>query len=344
MIWSLHRIQKQILVAGVSLACASCAAWGATEVDFTGASPLPPGAYRGVHPENPYLSVARADVAPAASDEGWAVSFFFKDGGGAVARVIWRSAAGDRTLCHNLCEGSRTGNRRTLLVPPELSALPGSVSVEYQGGGFTLQKIVLEAVRLKRVWTTGDWGLSPMWDGEKLLPALQLSGENSEAAPADVWQGDVVTSRLFTLPEHMEAPPEFVVELDRAPAACRMELLLADLPPGATLPVSVNGAHAGFMAVENPSLTDPGYRVSASGVLSYTGWRKATLIVPAELLIAGENVIRIGGGNPASADASARDAAIQLWYPGASTQENQPAEDEEEIEADGDSAEMMGQQ
>ncbi len=87
-----------------------------------------------------------------------------------------------------------------------------------------------------------------------------------------------------------------------------------DSPPE----IAVNGHALGAAALLLPALADPGYRGEMRRMLhemhfEYTGWLRAQILVPAQLLHSGTNEIAVLNGRNAD-NSVIRSTQIQLKY------------------------------
>jgi hypothetical protein len=81
----------------------------------------------------------------------------------------------------------------------------------------------------------------------------------------------------------------------------------------------VNGQEVGPIAVEVPTLEDPGHLGLPGREVTFAGWRRASVHIPADLMLPGENSLLLELRSPLNTDyrnrTFVRDAVLELSYP-----------------------------
>jgi hypothetical protein len=81
----------------------------------------------------------------------------------------------------------------------------------------------------------------------------------------------------------------------------------------------VNGQEVGPLAIDVPTLEDPGHLGFAGREVEFAGWRHASAHIPADLLLPGENSILLELRSPVNAGYQnktyLREAVLELSYP-----------------------------
>lgn len=228
-------------------------------------------------------------LRPARKDYRVFLTFVFREDGGRGPAVFWHGdTSGQRvTLSDNLAEGVVGLNRRTLLLPTDISGEAGRVYVLGRQD---------QLLRLRIDWTVPAATLVAP-DQER--PALFLGGAalldrdvtgQAPMTPPDAWFGSVLDAALQTEVAELSENTELVVPLKGTAGAARLSARFLGLPLGRGVRVWINGKSAGRLTPAVPSLTDPGY-IRRDRRTAYAGWREGSLYLEPGVLKDGENTI-----------------------------------------------------
>lgn len=253
-------------------------------------------------------------VVPPADPPALAVTILFSENRGSALRVTWTTAKGvSTTLANDLFEGIGIANRRTLLIPAPLLDAPGALTLEDPGGQVHLIAAIFEWVPTRRLWVAPGAEDAAFVTAENAVLDIQDVTGGLAAPPADRWSGQILRGALYDQPVQLPPNTAFEFELERAPSRLRLEALVAGLPPDAIARVYLNGAYAGPLQIEIPTLSDPGYHGDA-----FIGWRKAAALPAPHLLAPGLNRIWFDWDTSGSAKPpflGIKDPILEIEYP-----------------------------
>jgi len=241
------------------------------------------------------------------------------DGSGGL-RVEWlRDGSGtSEVISDNLGEGLGVPNQRPLLI--SASRLGGNGTLLLQGGGS------LDIKRVKFEWVSERTMLA---SAARYVPVvvtasrLTLAEADVDGAPRpalqDEWRDRVVRAALTEKTELLTPSVDLISTLEQAPLQARLETSLAGVFLDQEVWLIVNGQEVGPLAIDVPTLEDPGYLGLSGREAEFAGWRKATVHIPAELLLPGENSVLLELRSPVNASyrnkTYLRDAVLELRYP-----------------------------
>lgn len=243
----------------------------------------------------------------------------FDETAGAGLRVEWqRDGQGvSEAVAENLGEGLGVPNQRALLV--SASRLGGNGTLLLQGGGS------MNVNRVKFEWVAERTTLAA---STKYVPVvvtasrLALAEADVDGGPRpelqDEWRDRVVRASLTQKPEVLTPSLEFQAVLEEAPKLARLEVSVAGVFLDQEVWVIVNNHEVGPLAIEVPTLEDPGHLGRPGRAVEFAGWRGASSHLPADLLLPGENSVVLELRSPANSGyrnrTLIREAVLELAY------------------------------
>ncbi|MFM8229610.1 MAG: hypothetical protein ACKOAL_00135, partial [Chthoniobacterales bacterium] len=128
----------------------------------------------------------------------------------------------------------------------------------------------------------------------------------------------VVRAALTEKAEPLSPSITLLATLEEAPVQARLEALLAGVYLDQEVWLIVNENEVGPLAIDVPTLEDPGHLGLPGRETQFAGWRKANIHVPAHLLLPGENSVYLELRSPVNAGYDnktyLRDAVLELCY------------------------------
>ncbi len=253
----------------------------------------PPAWIRQLPPNASMLGETRFEISKPPQDElALAVTLFYQEQEGGFLRVLWGQPGYETALTMNLYEGVGMESRRTLLLHFPPGATVSNLILQSFDPSTGLKRAYFQWIVPTTVYQPSDRNPIVLIDeyGEALQQEKALGWP--EPLPKDEWRRGVTIAPLIERPERIEDGVAFIFELVKVPELARVELDISGLPPEWPCELWLNGLPAALLNVEVPSLTDPGYRRDAvSGHPIWVGWRKGSVLIPAELLQVGKNEI-----------------------------------------------------
>jgi hypothetical protein len=248
------------------------------------------------------------------------LQFVFDETDGTSLRVEWMrdGSSTPDVISQNLCEGLGVPNQRQLLI--SASNLGGNGTLLLQGGG------KLSVNRVKFEWVSERTMLA---SSSRYVPVvvtasrLTLAEADVDGGPRpllqDEWRDRVVRAVLTEKAEVLTPSLTLLPTLEQAPVQSRFEALLAGVYLDQEVWLVVNDQEVGPLAIDVPTLEDPGHLGLPGRELQFAGWRKANIHVPAHLLLPGENSVLLELRSPVNSGyrnkAHIRDAMLELSYP-----------------------------
>ena len=211
------------------------------------------------------------------------VHFVFDETEGGGLRIEWLrdGQSTPELLAENLGESLGVPNQRPLLI--SASRLGGNGSLLLQGGAN------LNVNRVKFEWVSERTMLS---SNARYVPVvvtasrLTLAEADVEGGPRpalrDEWRDRVVRAALTEGAELLTPSLELLAELEQAPEQARLEASLAGVFLDQEIWLLVNGQEVGPIAVEVPTLEDPGHLGLPGREVTFAGWRRASVHIPAD--------------------------------------------------------------
>jgi hypothetical protein len=246
-------------------------------------------------------------LAPVPEGERLAVTVIFEDTPEESPALFWVDAiSGQRTtLSAALSDGISGPNQRTILVSKETTSNEGRLVIS--GNQSKIKRIRLDWTAPNEVLIASDQGALRLISGGRAFQETELSGDRN-LSPPDAWFGEVLEASLQEEPVELKEGVEFVVPLPRQVNQALLRARFLGLPLQDTVEVWINGTDAGEFHPVVPGLSDPGY-ILENGTTEYSGWRDASIIIPAGLLAEGDNSIVLRSPD---STAYVRDASLQL--------------------------------
>jgi hypothetical protein len=248
------------------------------------------------------------------------VHFVFDETEGGGLRVEWLrdGSSMPELLAENLGESLGVPNQRPLLI--SASRMGGNGSLLLQGGSN------LNVNRVKFEWMSERTMLSST---ARYVPVvvtasrLTLAEADVDGVPRpvlrDEWRDRVVRAALTEGAELLTPSLELLAELEQAPLQARLEASLAGVYLDQEVWLVVNGQEVGPLSVDVPTLEDPGHLGLPGREVVFAGWRKATVHIPSDLMLPGENSLLLELRSPLNAEyrnrTFVRDAVLELSYP-----------------------------
>jgi len=240
------------------------------------------------------------------------------EGGGLRVEWLRDGQSSPELLAENLGESLGVPNQRPLLI--SASRLGGNGSLLLQGGAN------LNVNRVKFEWVSERTMLS---SAARYVPVvvtasrLTLGEADVDGGPRpalhDEWRDRVVRAALTEGAELLTPSLELLAELAQAPDRARLEASLAGVYLDQEVWLVVNGQEVGPIAVEVPTLEDPGHLGLPGREVTFAGWRRSSVHIPAELMLPGENSLLLELRSPLNTDyrnrTFVRDAVLELSYP-----------------------------
>lgn len=289
------------------------------DLPFDAAQPLPSWMH------GPPVSVPGAGTRVAfrlspPPDRDMLVNLVFDGTEGGGLRVEWMRDGQNTSevIAEDLGEGLHVANQRSLLV--SASRLGGNGTLIIQGGaGLSVNRIKFEWVSERTLLASSSRFVPVVVTASRLtLGEADVDG-GVRPVLQDEWRGRVVRAPLTEKAEILTPAIELVSTLEQAPAQARIEAAVAGVRLDQEVWLAVNGQELGPLAIEVPTLEDPGHLGQAGREEEFAGWRKATAHIPAALLLPGENVILLELRSPVNAGyrnrAYIREAVLELAYP-----------------------------
>jgi hypothetical protein len=119
----------------------------------------------------------------------------------------------------------------------------------------------------------------------------EVDGLRRPPVSGDVRRGAVVEADLSAPIEPLESDLEFVVPTEGAVEGSMVLLDVLGLDPEARIEVRVNSILVGTLNFPPLRLDDPALVPDNLGRLTFAGWRKGSLFIPARLWLPGDNSI-----------------------------------------------------
>ncbi len=310
-----------ILVAGLlcTAARAEDDAVFTADLPFDAARPLP--AWMHGPPVSAPGSGARVAFRlspPAGRDLLVHLVFDETENGGLRVEWLRDGQSTPEALAENLGEGLGVPNQRPLLV--SASRLGGNGTLIIQGGAS------LNVNRVKFEWVAERTLLS---SASRYVPVvvtasrLTLAESDVDGGPRpvlqDEWRDRVVRAPLTEGAEALKPSVELVASLERTPTMARIEASVAGVYLDQEVWLVVNGQELGPLAIEVPTLEDPGHLGLPGREMEFAGWRRASAHIPPSILLPGENTIILQTRSPLNAGyrnrTFVREAVLELAYP-----------------------------
>lgn len=253
-------------------------------------------------------------------DQDLLVHLVFDETEGGGLRVEWLrdGHSTPELLAENLGESLGVPNQRPLLI--SASRLGGNGSLLLQGGAnLNVNRVKFEWVS-ERTMLSSDARYVPVVVTASRLTLAEADVDGGpRPALRDEWRDRVVRAALTEGAELLTPSLELLAELEQAPDQARLEASLAGVFLDQEIWLVVNGQEIGPVAVEVPTLEDPGHLGLPGREMTFAGWRRASVHIPADLMLPGENSLLFELRSPLNSNyrnrTFVRDAVLELAYP-----------------------------
>ena len=303
--------------------CAAARAGGCgvftADLPFDAAQPLPAWMH-GPPVSAPGQGARIAFHLSPPSGQDLLVHLVFDEAEGGGLRVEWLrdGQSTPELLAENLGESLGVPNQRPLLI--SASRLGGNGALLLQGGvNLNVNRVKFEWVS-ERTMLSADARYVPVVVTASLLTLAEADVDGGpRLALRDEWRDRVVRAVLTEGAELLTPSLELLAELVQAPDQARLEASLAGVFLDQEIWLVVNGQEVGPIAVEVPTLEDPGHLGLPGREVTFAGWRRASVHIPAELMLPGENSLLLELRSPLKSNyrnrTFVRDAVLELSYP-----------------------------
>jgi hypothetical protein len=244
----------------------------------------------------------------------------FDEAEGGGLRVEWQREGQSTTevITEKLGDGIGVPNQRHLLI--SASRLGGNGTLLLQGvANLNVNRVRFEWVAERTMLASSTRYVPVVVTASRLtLGEADVDG-SPRPALQDEWRDRVVRAALTEGPEFLTPSLELVAELEGMPNMARFEASVAGVYLDQEVWLVINNHEVGPLAIEVPTLEDPGHLGLPGRELQFAGWRLATAHIPAALLLPGENSLLLELRSPANADyrnrTFLREAVLELSYP-----------------------------
>ena len=248
------------------------------------------------------------------------VHFVFDETEGGGLRVEWlrEGQSTPELLAENLGESLGVPNQRPLLI--SASRLGGNGSLLVQGGAnLNVNRVKFEWVAERTMLASATRYVPVVVTASRLTLAETDVDGGPRPALKDEWRERVVRAALTEGAELLTPSLELLAELQEAPQQARLEASFAGVYLDQEVWLVVNGQEIGPLALDVPTLEDPGHLGLPGREVVFAGWRRASVYIAADLLLPGENSLLLELRSPLNAEyrnrTFVRDAVLELAYP-----------------------------
>lgn len=255
---------------------------------------------------------------PAGKDLLVHLVFDETEGGGLRVEWLRDGQSTPELLAENLGESLGVPNQRPLLI--SASRMGGNGSLLLQGGSnLNVNRVKFEWVSERTMLSSATRYVPVVVTASRLTLAEADVDGGPRPALRDEWRDRVVRAALTEGAELLTPSLELLAELQQAPQKARLEASLAGVYLDQEVWLVINGQELGPLAVEVPTLEDPGHLAQPGRELTFAGWRRASIHIPSELVMPGENSLLLELRSPTDSDyrnrTFVRDAVLELSYP-----------------------------
>jgi len=248
------------------------------------------------------------------------VHFIFDESPGSGLRVEWLRDGSVTTeiIADNLGEGLGVASQRSLLV--SASRLGGNGTLLLQGGASAdIKRVKFEWVAERTMLASASRYVPVVVTASRLALAEADVDGSPRPALQDEWRDRVVRAALTEKAELITPSLTLAPTLEQSPLQARFEASLAGVRLDQEVWLIVNDHEVGPLAVDVPTLEDPGHLGLPGRETEFAGWRKSSIHVPAHLLLPGENFLLLELRSPVNSAyrnrAYLRDAVLEMCYP-----------------------------
>ena len=248
------------------------------------------------------------------------VHFVFDETEAGGLRVEWLrdGSSTPELLAENLGESLGVPNQRPLLI--SASRMGGNGSLLLQGGAnLNVNRVKFEWVSERTMLASATRYVPVVVTASRLTLAEADVDGGPRPALQDEWRDRVVRAALTEGAELLTSSLELLAELEQAPIQARLEASFAGVYLDQEVWLVVNGQEIGPLNVDVPTLEDPGHLGVAGRETIFAGWRKASVHIPSEMMLPGENSLLLELRSPLNSEyrnrTFVRDAVLELSYP-----------------------------
>ena len=248
------------------------------------------------------------------------LQFVFEEASGAGLRIEWLrdGVSTPVVIAEDLSEGLGVPNQRQLLI--SASNLGGNGTLLLQGGErINVNRVKFEWVAERTMLASSSRYVPVVMTASRLtLVEADIDG-GPRLALQDEWRDRVVRAVLTEKAELLTPSLTLLPTLAQAPVQARFEALLAGVYLDQEVWLIVNDQEIGPLAIDVPTLEDPGHLFLSGRAAQFAGWRRANIHLPAHLLLPGENSVLLELRSPVNSGyrnkAYIRDALLEMSYP-----------------------------
>lgn len=244
----------------------------------------------------------------------------FDESDGTGLRVEWLrdGSSAPEVIAQDLGEGLGVPNQRPLLI--SASNLGGNGTLLLQGGSkLNFNRVRFEWVSERTMLASSSRYVPVVVTASRLALAEADVDGGPRPSLQDEWRGRVVRAVLAEAAESLTPSLTLVPTLEQTPLQARFEASLAGVYLDQEVWLIVNDQEVGPLAIEVPTLEDPGHLGVPGREVQFAGWRKASIHVPAQMLLPGENSVLLELRSPVNSGYSnrayVREAVLELSYP-----------------------------
>jgi hypothetical protein len=318
---AVHKLACALLVAILLAPAARSAADDVFTIDlpFDASLPLPQWMH-GPPVAAPGVGARVAFRLSPPAERDLLVHFVFDEADGSGLRVEWLrdGQSTPEVLAENLGEGLGVPNQRPLLI--SASRLGGNGSLLLQGGAnLNVNRVRFEWVAERTLLSTSARYVPVVVTASRLTLAEADVDGQPRPALQDEWSERIVRAPLTESAELLTSSIEVRTNLEQAPVLARLEASFSGVYLDQEVWLVVNNQELGPMAIEVPTLQDPGHLGTPGREVVFAGWRRASMHIPSHLLMPGENSILLELRSPVNADyrnrTFVRESVLELAYP-----------------------------
>ncbi|MDZ4743707.1 MAG: hypothetical protein SGI98_09865 [Verrucomicrobiota bacterium] len=277
--------------------------------------------------EGEATAILSFDLKPLTGNAGVAVTLVFREPESGYMKIFWTGESNNETLSDDFYDGIALPNQKTIVIPSRLTQGSGTLEILYTGKAGSVRAVSFEALDLETVASAGSLeSVSYVARSGRAIHRKDVSGDNV-ALMKDEWQGNTIFAPLIDLPEKLNETVAVSFSVEQLPLLGRLSAKLAGVDAFSRIQVWINGHNAGALQVHFPELSDMGYRLGTDGKIVFDGWAQASLLVPADLLLSGENMIQLILESDTKKNFAVKEMVIQMNYPAvADTSADKPSE------------------
>lgn len=235
-------------------------------------------------------------------------------------RVEWQrdGSGAAEVIAENLGEGLGVPSQRPLLI--SASRLGGNGTLLLQGGAdLSINRVKFEWVSERTMLAASSRYVPVVVTASRLTLAEADVDGGSRPLLQDEWRDQVVRAVLTEKAELLGPSLALVPTLEQSPVQARFEASLAGVLFDQEVWLIVNGQEVGPLAIDVPTLEDPGHLGRPGRETEFAGWRRSSIHVPPHLLLPGENSFLLELRSPINSDYRGatylREAVLELRYP-----------------------------